>query len=252
MAQDSGWLITCWCMARLAHRLRTLAKRLEVTKFLRRLVRDTSRFTGPADRTEVAPRARAFRGGGGQEAELDRAIDDLEGLEADAAVRLADRDLVIDETAGRCAVEQAARLDFDLQRLLDREAVKHRLQDRAAADHRLPGRPVLSRFVVGDAQRLAAVLALDQINRPAQLETSVDQHGIRQAVGIAAFVRETKGKLEMPRLPARKLRQPPRPDAQIARDVSDLVLPDALDCRREVLVVLRGNRGEHRVERWQR
>ena len=45
-----------------------------------------------------------------QEAELDRAIDDLERLEADPAVRLVDRDLVIDESARGRAVEQPPRL----------------------------------------------------------------------------------------------------------------------------------------------
>ena len=91
---------------------------------------------------------------GRQEAELDRAIDDLERLEPSAAVRLVERNLVVDESARRRAVEQAAGRDRRLQRLLDRQAVEHRLQDRSAADHRLPRRPVLAGLVVGDAKQL--------------------------------------------------------------------------------------------------
>ena len=51
------------------------------------LLRDAARLVGAADRQEVAPRARALAGRRRQEAELDGAVDDLERLEADAAVR---------------------------------------------------------------------------------------------------------------------------------------------------------------------
>src|SRR5437764_8980331 len=56
----------------------------------------------------------------------------------------------------------------------------------------------------------------------------------------------------MPRLPAGDLRQASSPDAQVAREVADLVLPDALDCRGKVLVMLRGHGRNYRVERRQR
>ena len=49
------------------------------------------------------------RGRGRQEAELDRAIDDLERFERRAAVRIAQRDLVLGEPAGGGAVEQPSR-----------------------------------------------------------------------------------------------------------------------------------------------
>src|SRR5678816_729231 len=122
--------------------LRTFAQGLEVAQLLRRLVGDAPRLMGAADRKEVAPRARALAGRGGQEAELDGAIDDLERLEADPAVALVDRDLVIDEAAGGRAIEQPARLHRRLQRLLDRQAVEHRLKNAAAPNHGLPRCPV--------------------------------------------------------------------------------------------------------------
>ena len=53
---------------------------------IRRLARDTLLFVRAADRAEIAPRAGALGRRRRQEAELDGAIDDLERLEAGAAV----------------------------------------------------------------------------------------------------------------------------------------------------------------------
>ena len=55
-------------------------------------------------------------GSHGQKSQLDRAVDDLERLEAGATIGVVDRNLVIGETAGGRAVEQAAGGDGDLER----------------------------------------------------------------------------------------------------------------------------------------
>src|SRR5438874_3955074 len=196
--QDSGlrlaqgsWLST----APGAPLLWLFAERFEIAQLLRRFVRDAPRFVRAAHWPEVAPCAGAFRRRGGQESELDGAIDDLQRLETATPVRFVDRNLVIDEATRRCAVEQPARFDLDLQRLLDREAVQHGLQDRASPDHGLPRRPVFARLVVGDAQYPSAGVRgprsgaggrtsggnflFDQIDRPSQFETVVHEHGVR-------------------------------------------------------------------------
>ena len=82
---------------------------------------------GTADGTEIAPAARAIRGRGRKEAELDRAIDDLERFEPASPVRVVDRDLVIGELPRRGRKNNRPR-DRHVEEPLDREAVDHGLQ----------------------------------------------------------------------------------------------------------------------------
>src|ERR1043166_5743497 len=85
------------------------SQRFEVAELLGGLVGDAARLVGTAHGEKVTPRTRARIRRRGKKAELDRAVDDLERLEADPAVRLVDRDLVVDEAAGRRAVEEPSR-----------------------------------------------------------------------------------------------------------------------------------------------
>ena len=215
--------------------------------FSRHLLRHARALVGAADGQEVAPRAGALAGRGRQKAEFDRAIDDLERLEAGPPVLLVERNRVIGEAAGRGAIEQAPRLDRLVQCALHRQSIEHRLQDRAAADHGLPGRPVLARLVIRDAQ--VAALCFDQVDRAAQQETAVDEDGVRHARRIAAPVaRQPERELEIGGRPTVVERQPADPHAQIPPDVGDLVLPHPRNRWSELVPVACGNRRECGVD----
>src|SRR5262249_46778935 len=214
-----------------------LPQRFEIAEFLLRLAGDAPRFAGTADGKKVAPGARALVGSGRQEPDLDRAIDDLERLESDPPVRLVDGDFVIGEPSRRRAVEEPPRMHAGVERLLDGEAVQDGLEDAAPADHGLPGRAVPAGLVIGDAEETGSrSLPLDEIDRSAQLEPPVDEDRIRDAGGVPRGVvhvgPKAERELEERRFPAGRLRQPAHPYAQVARDVGDLVAPDAIDRRR--------------------
>src|SRR5437764_1112135 len=85
MAQDSGLRTQAGSRLMAQYRARRpllwlFAERFEIAQLLRRFVRDAPRFVRAAHWPEVAPCAGAFRGRGGQESELDGAIDDLQRL----------------------------------------------------------------------------------------------------------------------------------------------------------------------------
>ena len=173
---------------------------------------------------------------------------------------LVERDLVIDEPAGRrCSRTGGPDCTGRLQRLLDRQAVEHRLQDRAAADHRLPGRPVLAGLVIGDAEiALAPPVAPRSIRsteprslkRPSISTGSGTLRGSRAVVVAGQAERE----LEIGRHPAGVRRRRPgagprragrgrcRRSRRATRDRSRARDPPRT----------RGDLGDHAVERRQR
>ncbi len=157
-----------------------------------------------------------FDGRGRQEAELDRAIDDLERLEPDPAVRLADRDLVIDEAAGGGAVEQAAGPD----RSRRAPARSPGCTARAAGSLRRQSpsfrRPVLAGLVIGDAQQAAARLRSIRSTDPRSLKRPSTSTGSGTLRGSCVLVgRQAEAELEVLGQPVLDLGQAPDPDAEV-------------------------------------
>src|SRR5262249_54079590 len=130
-------------------------------------------------------------------------IDDRQYLETLALGVVVDRDLVLGESACRRRVEEPAEHDFLLQRLLDASAVQHRLQDRSSAHDQIGIRPVLARLVVRDTEDVDIAPMLDEIDRAAQDESTVDDNRIGQAPRIPALITQSKAEFEVGRYPRR-------------------------------------------------
>ena len=215
------------------------------------LMRDALLLVRAADRAEVAPGARALGRRRGQEARArSRDRRSRAPRARHAAVRVVDRDLVIGEAARRGAVEQPSRR----RPASSQPCSTARLYSTGCSIAPPPitvfqRRAVLAGLVIGDAQLRRPRLLLDEIDRAAQQEAAVDQHRIGHAARIAAL-RRVRPKLnsKYSGMPVAAVGQAPRPDAQVARDVGDLVAPDPIDRRRELLVVLGRDPRDDRVE----
>jgi hypothetical protein len=99
------------------------------------------------------------------------------------------------ESTGRGAVEKPAARDGPAEDLLDGEAVDDGLERRAAADDRLRRRPVAAGLVIGDAEVLRVVPALDDVDGSAKREPPVDDDRIRDAA-----LRASRPSSERPKL----------------------------------------------------
>ena len=85
----------------------------------------------------------------------------------------------------------------------------------------------------------------DKIDRATELDAAVEVDGIGHRVRISLTLFAAAGQPErhfevqgdISRL---VLARPPQPFAQIGADRRDAVLPDAIDCRRKVVIVARG------------
>src|SRR5205814_6842734 len=89
--------------------------------------------------------------------------------------------------------------------------------------------PVAAGLVIRDAQRRSVGTAFDQVDRSAEDEALLEHDRFRQAARIAPLVAQAEAELEILGNPSALLGKPPCPDAEIAADVADLVLPHALD-----------------------
>ncbi len=185
---------------------------------------------------------------------FDGAIDDGERLQALPSRVVVDWNLVLRETAGRRAVEQPARSDSLPESPLDGNAVQHRLQRRSAADDEIGIRSVFAGLVIGDPQHVEVGPMLDEIDRAAEDEASVDGHRIRQAAGVATLGHiersrrpagaQAEAELEVFRTPRAAIGELLHPDAKVAPYLVDLVAPDPIDGRRELLRVV----GRHAIQ----
>ena len=139
-----------------------------------------------------------------------------------------------------------------LRCFFDREAVDDRLKLRSPADDGAFRRAVLSCLVIGHPQNLRPGLALDQIDRAAKHESTVDRDRILEAGWIVSGLPgQAERELEQPRLPFGIRRKLIDPHAEIGSQARDLVLPDAIDRRREALGVFRRDARERVVQRLQ-
>src|SRR5439155_26226348 len=204
------------CYTNVKTALTHASQRVEVGELVFGLPRDALFFAWTAHGAEVAPGARALGRRGGQESVLDGAIDDRERLQPLTARVVVDRNLVLDETAGRRAVEQPAGRHFFLQPLPHCGAVENRLQHRPSTDDEIRRRPVLPGLVIGDAEHVEVGAMLDEIDRSVQDEPAVDDDGLAQAAGIAALVAEAKAELEVRRSPHTAVGELLHPDAEVA------------------------------------
>ena len=88
--------------------------------------------------------------------------------------------------------------------------------------------------MVGRPQR-AVGLALDEIDRAAQLESLVERDRVGRAVRVAVLlVGESEGQLEAPGHPVALLGAAAQPLAQVDLHAVDAVVPDAIDGRAEL------------------
>src|SRR4051812_32506520 len=114
------------------------AQGVEVAELLAHLDGDAARLVRAADGEEVAPGARALRRRRREEAELDRAVDDFQRLEAEAGRVVVQPGLcAVAEAAGGGAVIQGAAGEARAERGFDGHRIEERLQHGSAANHRL-------------------------------------------------------------------------------------------------------------------
>ena len=162
-----------------------------------------------------------------------------------ARVVLVERNLVRMKAARGRAVEQSAAVHRLIESGLDRHRIQHRLQDRAAADDHLVDAIGLSpRLVVGQAEHLRLDVLLDQVDRAFQLEPARQGPPAPAAARVALARHVAKPELEVFRQPFGAVAgESIEPCPQVAANRGDLVGPDALDGRRELVVpaVRQGN-----------
>ena len=93
-------------------------------------------------------------------------------------------------------------------------------------------------------------MALDQVDRAAQSEATLDRDWVVAAGGIGLLaVSEPKGQLEALGTPsAGILGHPPQPLAQIGANRGDAILPDLFNRRRQLVMVEAGTEVEFRVD----
>ncbi len=160
---------------------------IEIAQRLRRLARDAKLLVRSTHRPEVAPGAGTLVRGGREEAELNRAVDDLQRLDASAPRLRQQRNRPNLVPACRRAEEQARFRHRFAHDLLDCRRVEDRLQRPATADHQCVFRAVLPRLVIRHAQDAGLLVLFDEIHRAAQLEPSVNQHFLALASRVAFF-----------------------------------------------------------------
>ena len=106
--------------------------------------------------------------------------------------------------------------------------------------------------MIGDPQNLRPGLALDKIDRAAKDKATVDGDRSFEAAWIVSWLSgQAEGELEKQRFPLCIRRKLIDPHAQIGPHARDFVLPDAIDCRREALVVFICYTLERLVERFE-
>ena len=143
---------------------------------------------------------------------------------------------VLAVVAGRRAVPQPAFVDDVARQRFERQSVEHRLQHLSAVHDCRPRRAIPAGLVIGDAQRVRARIALDQIDRAAQMKAAVDDRRRRHRRRIARFVgRQAERELEALGHPVHIARELLEPEQQVAANRGDLVDPDAIDRRRELV-----------------
>ena len=151
------------------------------------------------------------------------------------------------ELAGGRAVREPALLHQVPRQALEREAVEHRLQDATTVHDGGQGRAVLPRLVIGDAHDRRARLALDEVDRTAQQETSVHacRLGDRRLVPVLV-VRHAERQLEPLGHPgpAASDQLVVEPAIEVAGHRLDLVAPDALDGGGELVARVFGDPGD--------
>src|SRR5207302_6077046 len=112
-------------------------QRVEVCQRVLWFPRDASGHLASTHGDEVAPVAGVFVRRRREEAVLNGAIDDAQHVNARAAVRVAEWNLVLRKAACRCAIEQSSTSNRGPERFLDDHRIQDGLQHCAAADDRL-------------------------------------------------------------------------------------------------------------------
>src|SRR5262249_35551193 len=162
--------------------------RFEVGQPILGLALDSFLFAGTADRTEIAPGARAFGRRRHEKTVLHGAIDDFEHLETLPLRVVVDGNRMLREpTCGR-AVKETSFNDVHAKALLDSGAVQNGLQHRAAAYDEILVRAVLSSLVIRDPVHAEIGAMLNDVDGPAQDEAAIDDNRLLQAARIAPLI----------------------------------------------------------------
>src|SRR6478672_4980489 len=213
-------------------------QRFEVGEPILCLALDSFLLARTADRTEIAPGARAFCRRRHEKAVLHGAIDDFENLETLPFRVVVDGNRMLGETTGGRAVKETPFHDMDAKALLDGGAVQNGLQHRAAADDEILVRAVLSGLVIRDPVHTEIGAVLDNVDRPAQDEAAIHHNRLLQAAWIASLVAQAEAEFEVFRDPRAFARELPQPDTEVPAELGDLIAPDAFDRWREPFFVL--------------
>ena len=126
------------------------------------------------------------------------------------------------------------------------ERIQHGLQRRAAVHDHVVLAAVFSGLVIGDAELSRRGTLFDEVDGSVQPEAAVDGDRIASALRIAVLeVRQAEGPLERARNPCGiaafitdRTRDFVDPQPEIAADRRNLIVPDPLDGRCELLVII--------------
>ena len=173
---------------------------------------------------------------------FDRAVDHFEHLESGPSRFAEQRNLVVAEVPEAGAEEQPAGHDrFLWHDRFQGQAIQDGLEDPSAIDHGLATLGAIAAgLVVGHPQQPGLPMALDQVDGAAQEEPVIHERGVRRAVFVAVqCVGEAEGKFEALGRPLGALfDQQLEPVLQVAANRRDLVGPDPVDRRNQVIAFL--------------